>query len=183
MPDADAPPNPSGDQDSAKRPGEAGHAAAHAPAEKTRGPGRPRHPDNLEQHAVSVPGNLWKWTRSQPEGASGLVRMLLESEKNRRSGAFYEISVAAGHQTMEVRTPFGDVTVLEMPGRGVMVLRDDDRHHAFGYLADKKGWQYTFQEDDLHGILHAQNPLVSEPARAARRVGTAKRRRPVKARL
>lgn len=181
MPDADAP--PSGDQDRAGRPGEARHASASAPVEKARGPGRPRHPDNLEQHAVSVPGNLWKWTRSQPEGASGIVRMLLESERNRRSGAFYETCLAAGHQSMEVRTPFGNVTVVEMPGRGVMVLRDDDRHHAFGYLADKKGWQYAFQEDDLHGILRAQHVFVPEPSRLGTRVRIAKRRRPVKVTL
>lgn len=131
---------------------------------------------------MSVPGELWKWTRAQPEGASGLVRRLLESERHRRSGAFYETSLAAGLQTMEVQTPFGNVTVLEMPSSGVMVLRDDDRHHAFGYLANEKGWRYTFQEDDLNAILHTQHIFVPQPAKPARRVGTPKRRKPVSAR-
>lgn len=158
------------------------HPGPSAPVGKARGPGRPPHPEPLEQHPVSVPGDLWKWTRSQPEGASGLVRSLLESERNRRSGAFYETSLAAGFQTMEVQTPFGNVTVLEMSGSGVMVLRDDDRHHAFGYLADEKGWRYTFQEDDLSGILHTQHIPVPEPARPPQRARTAKRRKPVGAR-
>ena len=183
MPDPDAPSE--GNQDTGGPPPEAGHPGPSAPVGKARGPGRPRHPEPLEQHPVSVPGKLWEWTRSQPEGASGLVRSLLESERNRRSGAFYETSLAAGLQTMEVQTPFGNVTVLEMPGTGVMVLRDDDRHHAHGYLADKGGWRYTFHEDDLKEVLHARplsapEPLfVPAPAKPVRRARSAKRRKPV----
>ena len=128
---------------------------------------------------MSVSGGLWKWTRSQPEGASGLVRKLLESERDRRAGAFYENSLAAGFQTMEVRTPFGNVTVLEMPGSGVLVLRDDDRRHALGYSADEKGWRYSFHEEDLNEILHVQRLPAPEPARPARWARTAKRRKPV----
>ncbi len=180
MPDPDAPPD--GNQGMGEHPLEAGLPGPSAPVGKARGPGRPRHPEALEQHPVSVPGELWKWTLSQSEGASGLVRRLLESERHRRSGAFYETSLAGGVQTMEVQTPFGNVTVLEMPGSGVMVLRDDDRHHAFGYLANEKGWRYSFQEDDLNAVLYAQHIFEPQPAKPARRVGTPKRRKPVSAR-
>lgn len=184
MSDADLPTGPGGDQGMPERLEKA------APPGKAKRAGRPPHPVLLKQHPVSVPADLWQWALSQPEGASGLVRLLLESERMRRSGAFYEASVAAGFQTMEVQTPFGDVTVLEMPGTGVMLLRDDDRHHFFSYLADANGWRYSFGDDVLHDMLQVRRLLAPEqagtpeppgqpePARSAKRVRTAKRRKP-----
>jgi len=184
MSDTDLSIGPSGDQGLPERPGKA------APPGKAKRAGRPPHPVPLKQHPVSAPADLWQWALSQPEGASGLVRLLLESERKRRSGAFYETSVAAGFQTMEVQTPFGNVTVLEMPGTGVMLLRDDDRHHFFSYLADANGWRYGFGDDVLHDMLRVRRLLAPEqagtpeppgqpePARPAERVRTAKRRKP-----
>ena len=157
------------------REGPGGNGHPEKPAGKAKRLGRPPHPVPLKQRPVSLPDGLWAWALGQPEGASALVRALLESERNRRDGDFYDGSMAAGHQTMEVRTPFGGVTVLEMPGAGVMLLRDDERHHSFGYLADARGWRFTFGEDDVRQMLHVQ---ASPTPRRAR---TAKRKKPRKA--
>lgn len=160
----------------AKKPAPAGETS-----KETRRLGRPPHPVPLKQRPVSIPDDLWAWSLAQPEGASALVRALLESERNRRAGAFYETSIAAGYQTMEVRTPFGDVTVLEMPGAGVLLLRDDERRHSFGYLADAGGWRFTFGEGDVRGMLRVPAGPAPGRTRAAKRRREAKRRRPLKA--
>lgn len=94
---------------------------------------------------------------------------------------------------MEVQTPFGNVTALEMPDTGVVLLRDDDRYHFFSYLADASGWRYSFADDVLHDLLRIRRHSAPEqaetskqperlgspePARPAKRVQTAKRRKP-----
>ena len=116
-----------------------------------------------------MPDDLWHWALSQPEGASALVRTLLESERRRRAGTFYDVSLAGGHQSMEVETPQGYVIAVEVPNTGVVLFRDDERHHRFSYLADASGWRFDFGEDDIREVLRGRER--SARAESLRRAG------------
>jgi hypothetical protein len=123
------------------------------PAQAGGRPGRPAHPVPLERHPLAVPAELWAWAAAQPERASGLIRKLLERERDHRTGRDYEDD----RRRLRVKTPLGPVTAREYPGRGIQIIRGGEESPVFSYLANLGQWYCLIREDGMADLTRPRS--------------------------
>lgn len=86
---------------------------------------RPKASENAIKRTIVLNDALWEWARDQPEGATGLIRRLLEQEHHAQ----------ATRRVLSVMTLAGEMQAISN-GEGMILLLEDD---AVLYWSVEKG--------------------------------------------
>ena len=76
---------------------------------------RPSASEKAIKRTIVLSDELWEWGRDQPEGATGLIRRLLEQERHAQ----------ATRRVLSVPTPAGEMQAISN-GEGMILLLEDD---------------------------------------------------------
>ena len=80
---------------------------------------KPAKSQTTKTRTLVAPDDLWEHARAHPLGAGGLIRLLLEQDRDAREGRFRE-----GRPELALKTPVGFMAVTPRPDGFILHLED-----------------------------------------------------------